>query len=96
MESPVLKLEGGAFGSRAQLLLKLELLQHTGSFKPRGAFNRILASSVPQAGTAVLGADLKRSELFWAIGPARMPVRRCADRRQLNRRHGGGAMCAGN
>lgn len=33
------------------VVLKLELLQHTGSFKPRGAFNRILgAGAVPDAG----------------------------------------------
>jgi len=32
------------------VVLKLELLQHTGSFKPRGAFNRILVSDVPAAG----------------------------------------------
>lgn len=32
------------------LLLKLELLQHTGSFKPRGALNRILGATVPAAG----------------------------------------------
>jgi threonine dehydratase len=33
------------------IVLKLELLQHTGSFKPRGAFNRILgAESIPPAG----------------------------------------------
>ena len=30
--------------------LKLELLQHAGSFKPRGAFNRLLSASVPAAG----------------------------------------------
>ena len=30
--------------------LKLELLQHTGSFKPRGAFNRVLTESVGTAG----------------------------------------------
>lgn len=30
--------------------LKLELLQHTGSFKPRGAFNRVLSSEVPEVG----------------------------------------------
>ncbi len=31
--------------------LKLELLQHTGSFKPRGAFNRVLAAGdLPEAG----------------------------------------------
>jgi threonine dehydratase len=33
------------------LTLKLELLQHTGSFKPRGAFNRVLgAETIPAAG----------------------------------------------
>jgi threonine dehydratase len=32
------------------LWLKLELLQHTGSFKPRGAFNRMLSEEVPPAG----------------------------------------------
>ncbi len=30
--------------------LKLECLQHAGSFKPRGAFNRILSSEVPPSG----------------------------------------------
>ena len=30
--------------------LKLEFMQHTGSFKPRGAFNRILANPLPKAG----------------------------------------------
>ncbi|MEL7207692.1 MAG: threonine/serine dehydratase [Actinomycetota bacterium] len=30
--------------------LKLELLQHTGSFKPRGAFNRVLTADVPETG----------------------------------------------
>jgi threonine dehydratase len=30
--------------------LKLELLQHTGSFKPRGAFNRLLSTALPAAG----------------------------------------------
>ena len=34
-----------------RLILKLELLQHTGSFKPRGAFNRVLgAAEIPEAG----------------------------------------------
>ena len=31
------------------VLLKLELLQHAGSFKPRGAFNRVLNESEPPA-----------------------------------------------
>jgi threonine dehydratase len=48
--TPCIALEPRAFGSPAQLTVKLELLQHTGSFKPRGAFNRILSSAVPDAG----------------------------------------------
>ena len=39
-------------------MLKLELLQHAGSFKPRGAFNRILAAQVPPSGViAASGGD---------------------------------------
>jgi threonine dehydratase len=34
----------------ASVVAKLELLQHTGSFKPRGAFNKLLSSEVPTAG----------------------------------------------
>ena len=49
-ETPVLAMETGAFGVRCATTLKLELLQHAGSFKPRGAFNRVLAAEVPAAG----------------------------------------------
>src|SRR5205085_6922050 len=48
--TPVLTMEKDAFGIDAQIHLKLESLQHAGSFKPRGAFNCILSSSVPAAG----------------------------------------------
>jgi threonine dehydratase len=42
--TPVLPVEAGAFGPGAQLWFKLEYLQHTGSFKARGAVNRLLAA----------------------------------------------------
>jgi threonine dehydratase len=45
--TPVLEL-GEMHG--ASIVAKLELLQHTGSFKPRGAFNKLLSSAVPSAG----------------------------------------------
>jgi threonine dehydratase len=48
--TPCIALEDGAFGLDARVFLKLEALQHTGSFKPRGAFNCILTSQVPAAG----------------------------------------------
>jgi len=48
--TPVLRLATGEFGLDCPLVLKLELLQHTGSFKPRGAFNRMLSADLPAAG----------------------------------------------
>lgn len=48
--TPVIHLERGIWGLPGQLVLKLELCQHAGSFKPRGAFNRVLCSTVPPAG----------------------------------------------
>jgi len=48
--TPVIALEEGAFGSHARIVLKLESLQHAGSFKPRGAFNCVLSSKVPGVG----------------------------------------------
>jgi len=48
--TPVMALEEKAFGMDARIFFKLECLQHTGSFKPRGAFNCILTSPVPEAG----------------------------------------------
>lgn len=48
--TPVIALEERAFGIDAKIFFKLECLQHTGSFKPRGAFNCILSSSIPPAG----------------------------------------------
>ncbi len=49
--TPVLRLPGGLPGCGGPLILKLELLQASGSFKPRGAFNRMLsARTLPAAG----------------------------------------------
>ncbi|HEX3156670.1 MAG TPA: threonine/serine dehydratase [Candidatus Angelobacter sp.] len=48
--TPVMALEERAFGIDARIFLKLECLQHTGSFKPRGAFNCILSSKIEEAG----------------------------------------------
>jgi threonine dehydratase len=49
--TPILKTEGSDFGLPAgRLVLKLELMQHTGSFKPRGAFANLLSREVPAAG----------------------------------------------
>src|SRR5216683_2170301 len=48
--TPIMQLEAGIWGLDGQVTLKFEQLQHTASFKPRGAFNRILSNTVPEAG----------------------------------------------
>jgi threonine dehydratase len=49
--TPVIEVNGDEFGLPATTLtLKLELLQHSGSFKARGAFANFLAREVPKAG----------------------------------------------
>ena len=49
--TPVLEVDGRELGvGAARLVFKLELLQHTGSFKPRGAFSNLLSRDVPAAG----------------------------------------------
>ncbi|HYZ22852.1 MAG TPA: pyridoxal-phosphate dependent enzyme, partial [Rhodopila sp.] len=46
---------GSTFGVEVPVSLKLELLQVTGSFKPRGAFNRLL--STQSQATGVIAAS---------------------------------------
>jgi threonine dehydratase len=48
--TPVLEPGRGTFGLDLGVVLKLELLQHTGCFKPRGALNRIMTNEVPEVG----------------------------------------------
>jgi len=48
--TPVLRLDELQADLSHPVALKLELLQHAGSFKPRGAFNRLLAADWPAHG----------------------------------------------
>jgi len=49
--TPLVEINGEDFGlPAAPLTLKLELLQHSGSFKARGAFANVLTRAVPEAG----------------------------------------------
>jgi threonine dehydratase len=49
--TPVIEVDGGGFGlDHTPLTFKLELLQHSGSFKVRGAFTNLLTRAVPAAG----------------------------------------------
>lgn len=48
--TPVLDISGAPFGLSAPVTLKLECLQHTGSFKARGAFANLLTRDLPASG----------------------------------------------
>jgi threonine dehydratase len=49
--TPILEVEGADFGlDSIKITLKLELFQHAGSFKARGAFTNMLTRDVPAAG----------------------------------------------
>src|SRR5205823_1293217 len=49
--TPVIAVNGSEFGAATgALTLKLELLQHSGAFKARGAFTNLLTRDVPKAG----------------------------------------------
>jgi threonine dehydratase len=49
--TPVIEVDGADFGlPGVSLAFKLEQLQHSGSFKARGAFSNLLTRSIPEAG----------------------------------------------
>ena len=49
--TPVIEVDASDFGmAAARLSFKLELLQHAGSFKTRGAFTNLLTREIPEAG----------------------------------------------
>jgi threonine dehydratase len=49
--TPVIEIDGADLGlDQVRLVLKLELMQHAGSFKARGAFANLLMRDVPAAG----------------------------------------------
>ena len=64
--TPLLRLKAGEFGIDAALTLKLELMQHAGSFKPRGALNRLLSAEVPTAGVIAASGGNHGVAVAWA------------------------------
>lgn len=51
-KTPLLDLAPHDLGTERPVQLKLEFLQHAGSFKSRGAFNNLLDGAIPAAGVA--------------------------------------------
>jgi len=72
--TPVIRVDAEDFGlAGAPIACKLELLQHAGSFKPRGAFANLVSRPVPEAG--VFAASGGNHGLAVAFAAHRLGVR---------------------
>ncbi len=72
--TPTLALEEKAFGIDARIFFKLECLQHTGSFKPRGAFNCMLTSEIPAAGVIAASGGNHGAAVAYAAQKLKHPA----------------------
>jgi threonine dehydratase len=74
--TPVIEVEGADFGLRpGPMALKLELLQHTGSFKPRGAFANLLLRDVPASGVVAASGGNHGVAVAFAAHKLGIPAR---------------------
>jgi len=94
--TPVVSLDRTDFGLPAgPLTLKLEQLQHSGSFKARGAFANMLLRDVPTAGVAAASGGNHGAAVAYAAGvlgvPARIFVPEVSSAAKISRIRGYGA-----
>ncbi|HLZ83562.1 MAG TPA: pyridoxal-phosphate dependent enzyme, partial [Caulobacteraceae bacterium] len=69
--TPTIEVDPGDFGlagGPARLTLKLEYLQHAGSFKARGAFTNLLTAETPEAGVAAASGGNHGAAIAFAAG----------------------------
>jgi len=75
-KTPLLAIDPADFRVEAgSLLLKLELLQHAGSFKSRGAFANLLTRPVPKAGVVAASGGNHGLAVAYAAGRLRIPAK---------------------
>ena len=74
--TPVISLDRADFGLAAgELVLKLEQLQHSGSFKARGAFTNLLRREIPAAGVVAASGGNHGAAVAYAAGILGVPAR---------------------
>ena len=94
--TPTLSVDSGDFGLEGiSIILKLEFVQHAGSFKVRGAFANLLGSEVPSAGVVAASGGNHGAAVGYAamkLGiPARIFVPRIASPAKIKQIRGYGA-----
>jgi threonine dehydratase len=74
--TPVFTVDGADFGLDVQsLVLKLELFQHSGSFKVRGAFANLLLREIPEAGVVAASGGNHGVAVAFAARKLGIPAR---------------------
>ena len=74
--TPVIKIDAADFGLTSQpLTFKLELLQHAGSFKSRGAFANLLTRKIPAAGVVAASGGNHGAAVAFAAKRLGVPAR---------------------
>jgi threonine dehydratase len=74
--TPVLAMSGSDFGlGETPLVLKLELFQHTGSFKARGALTNLMMRNVPPAGVVAASGGNHGVAVAFAAKKFNVPAR---------------------
>jgi threonine dehydratase len=74
--TPVISIDRAEFGLEpGPLVLKLELLQHSGSFKARGAFANLLLRDVPAVGVAAASGGNHGAAVAYAAGVLGIPAK---------------------
>ena len=101
--TPILEVDGTEFGlDSIKIVFKLELFQHSGSFKARGAFTNMLTRDVPAAGVVAASGGNHGAAVAYAAMKLRKPatifVPSVASPAKLNRirRYGAELVIAGD
>src|ERR687883_463978 len=73
--TPILEVDGAEFGlDSIKIVFKLELFQHSGSFKARGAFTNILTREVPAAGVVAASGGNHGAAVAYAAMKLQKPA----------------------
>src|ERR1700761_9547467 len=74
--TPVLAIDGADVGlTPGPIRLKLELMQHSGSFKARGAFTNLLTRKVPKAGVVAASGGNHGAAVAYAAMVLKIPAK---------------------
>jgi len=74
--TPIMEIDAADFGLKSnKLYLKLELFQHSGSFKARGAFANLLTRKVPAAGVVAASGGNHGAAVAYAAMRLKVPAK---------------------